>query len=207
MDVKFVKSTNDYKKCPEINLPEFGFIGRSNVGKSSLINMITDQKNLARTSATPGKTRLINFFHATYKVKKNDEVKETIQWSIADLPGYGYANVSKVQKQEFEKLISGYILTRKNLMNLFVLIDSRLDPQPIDLAFINFLGEHQVPFVIVFTKSDKISQSQLNHNIEQFKLAMLESWESLPPYFITSAIKKQGKEQLIEYIVNTVKTY
>ncbi len=209
MDVRFVKSSNDYKKCPQTHLPEFAFIGRSNVGKSSLINMLVGVKNVAQTSSTPGKTRLINH----YEVFFNDKIKGVLtkqdqyRWYLVDLPGYGYAKTSKHERQHFEELIAGYILTRINLLNLFVLVDVRLEPQASDIAFINYLGQHKVPFALVFTKADKLSSAQVNRNIEIFKNEMLKTWEELPEIFITSAKKALGRVELLNYIISIIDNY
>ncbi|HOK98447.1 MAG TPA: ribosome biogenesis GTP-binding protein YihA/YsxC [Bacteroidales bacterium] len=206
MQAEFVKSTANYQDCPPGNLPEFAFIGRSNVGKSSLINMLVNQKHLAHTSAKPGKTQTINHFLINFH-PKNKPPQKTVSMYFADLPGYGYAHVSKEKKQQFERMIAGYVLTRKNLLTLFVLIDSRLDPQPNDMGFIQFLGENQVPFALIFTKADKLSTSRLTRNIEQFKNQMLETWEELPPVFITSAIKHTGREEILQYITECIDKY
>lgn len=191
MEIKtanFVISNTDYKKCPDTHLPEFAFIGRSNVGKSSLINCLTSRKALAMTSATPGKTMLINHFLI------NDS------WYIVDLPGYGYAKRSKTAMEELKKIISNYILKRDALTNLFVLIDSRLKPQKIDLEFIRWLGENGVPFSIVFTKSDKVRSNELKKNVENFLNTLAEEWEELPPHFITSSEHGTGRNELLDYI-------
>jgi len=184
----FVISNTDFRKCPASVLPEFAFIGRSNVGKSSLINMLMSKKDLAKTSSKPGKTLLINHF----LINQN--------FHIVDLPGYGYAKVSKTQREKLRKIIESYILLRPQLTNLFVLIDSRLEPQQIDLEFMEWLGENSVPFSIVFTKSDKQSNKKLTENIEKYKEKLLETWENLPPIFITSSEKKVGKEEVLGYI-------
>jgi GTP-binding protein len=184
----FVLSNSDYKKCPAENRPEFAFIGRSNVGKSSLINMLVDNKKLAKTSGRPGKTQLINHFIV------NEE------WFLVDLPGYGYAKVSKVQRQTWEKFIVDYLTKREQLLNVFVLLDARLDPQKIDLEFMNWCGEKQIPFSMVFTKIDKMSSSALAKNLAQYKKEMLKYWEALPPVFTTSSESKFGKEQVLNYI-------
>ena len=184
----FVKSSQKWQECPEPTLPEYAFIGRSNVGKSSLINAMMNKKDLAKTSQTPGKTQLINHFLV------NEE------WFLTDLPGYGYAKVSKSLRKDFEKLITNYILNRKNLVNLFVLIDSRLTPQKIDLEFMQWCGESGVPFSIVFTKADKMKPAALQKNIEEYQHKLLESWEDLPAIFVTSAEKKEGTEDLLSYI-------
>lgn len=185
---EFVISNTDVRKCPAGTLPEYAFIGRSNVGKSSLINMLTGRKGLAMTSATPGKTMLINHF----LINKN--------WYIVDLPGYGYAKRGMKGQEQIQRIIESYILQREQMTNLFVLIDSRLAPQPIDLEFIEWLGEHGVPFAIVFTKSDKLKGGKLNINISQYLRQLQEQWEELPPYFITSSENRMGREELLNYI-------
>ncbi len=186
---EFICSNTDIKKCPEPNKPEYAFIGRSNVGKSSLINKMVQRKGLAKTSGRPGKTQLINHFLV------NDE------WYLTDLPGYGYAKVSKKAKEKFQKLIEDYILERSNLVNLFVLVDSRHEPQLIDLEFMEWLGESGIPFTIVFTKADKLKGgNKLNKNIKAYSKKMLESWEEMPLFFTTSAETGEGTEQLLNYI-------
>jgi GTP-binding protein len=182
---EFVKSSQSLKECPDPSIPEFAFIGRSNVGKSSLINMICQRKKLAKTSSTPGKTQLINHFLIDEK------------WYLVDLPGYGYAKVSKSQRSTFGKMIKDYILNRQNLINVYVLVDSRHSIQKIDLEFMQWLGEKGIPFSIVFTKADKISSSALNKNITQYKKKILEHWESLPPCYITSSISQAGKDEIL----------
>ncbi len=185
---KFVISNTDVKKCPQDNKPEYAFIGRSNVGKSSLINMLTGQKGLAMTSATPGKTLLINHFII------NDN------WYLVDLPGYGYAKRGQKQQEQITKIIEDYVLEREQLTSLFVLIDSRHAPQKIDLEFITWLGENDVPFGIIFTKADKLSHSKLVENIRNYQKELLEQWEELPISFITSSAKKMGKNEILNYI-------
>ena len=186
---EFVMSNSDVAKCPKNNIPEYAFIGRSNVGKSSLINMLTSRKSLAKTSGRPGKTQLINHF------KINNE------WFLVDLPGYGYAKVSKTVKQTFQSFIKNYFLQREQLICTFVLIDSRLEPQKIDLEFMEFLGENGIPFSIVFTKADKIKLNELNKNIQFYSKKMTSTlWEEMPPYFATSATNSLGKEELLSYI-------
>jgi GTP-binding protein len=189
--VTFVRSSDHPSRCPGPDLPEFAFIGRSNVGKSSLINMIVGRKNLARISVSPGKTQTINH----YLVNGS--------WYLVDLPGYGYAKVSKKLRSKWAGFTSQYLLERPNLMCLFQLIDSRLEPQAIDLDFTNFLGEEEIPFVIVFTKSDKISANQVSKNVAAYGEAMMKTWQSLPRQFITSAVKHLGKEELIGFIQQT----
>ncbi|MBO6190449.1 MAG: YihA family ribosome biogenesis GTP-binding protein [Alloprevotella sp.] len=187
---EFQISNSQPQRCPATNLPEYAFIGRSNVGKSSLINMLTGRKALAKTSATPGKTLLINHFIVNGA------------WYIVDLPGYGYAKRSKAQQQQLRKLIEGYILTRRQLTNLFVLIDSRHDPQRIDLEFIHWLGESGVPFSLVFTKADKNSRTAVKRNVDKFLNTLRQEWEELPPYFITSSTAQTGRNELLDYIDN-----
>ncbi len=185
---RFVISNTDIKKCPNDGKPEYAFIGRSNVGKSSLINMITGHRKLAMTSATPGKTLLINHFIV------NDE------WYLVDLPGYGYAKRSKAQNEQLEHIISSYILDREAMTLLFVLIDCRHEPQKIDLEFFQWLGENGVPFSIIFTKADKLTRGALATNIEAYKKRLLEDWEELPPVFITSSETSLGREEVLQYI-------
>lgn len=185
---EFIKSSPKWTECPEANLPEYAFIGRSNVGKSSLINMLAERKDLAKTSGTPGKTQLINVF----------KMQET--WYLTDLPGYGYARVSKSKRGEFEKMITNYLTQRPNLVNTFVLIDSRIPAQKIDLEFMEWLGESQIPFSIVFTKIDKISSAALQKNLLNYKKEMLKSWESMPQVFTSSAVGKIGRVELLNYI-------
>ncbi len=184
----FVKSSPAVAQCPNTNTPEYAFIGRSNVGKSSLINTLTGIKGLALTGSTPGKTLLINHFLV------NGE------WHIVDLPGYGFAQRGKKQREELRRMIEGYILDREQLTNLFLLIDSRLEPQQIDLEFIEWLGENGVPFSIVFTKADKLTKTALNTNIESYKTRLKEDWEQLPPIFITSSQTRDGREEILNYI-------
>ncbi|WP_195208912.1 MULTISPECIES: ribosome biogenesis GTP-binding protein YihA/YsxC [Bacteroides] len=185
---EFVISNTDVKKCPPGILPEYAFIGRSNVGKSSLINMLTGRKGLAMTSATPGKTMLINHF----LINKS--------WYIVDLPGYGYARRGQKGKSQIQRIIEDYILEREQMTNLFVLIDSRLDPQVIDIEFMGWLGEHGIPFSIVFTKGDKLKGGRLNSNIQQYLKKLKEQWEELPPYFVTSSENRMGKKEILDYI-------
>lgn len=184
----FTVSSQKLEQCPKDSLPEFAFIGRSNVGKSSLINLLTDRPGLAKVSATPGKTRLINHF------KINDT------WYLVDLPGYGYARVSKDQRGAFSRLITDYVFRRENMVSLFVLIDSRLEPQRIDLEFIRMLGEHSVPFSLIFTKCDKQSADKTSSNIARFARVLRETWNELPPVFRTSSEKRQGREEVLDYI-------
>ena len=185
---EFLISNSRADQCPQTDKPEYAFIGRSNVGKSSLINMLTGRKALAMTSSTPGKTMLINHFVI------NDE------WYLVDLPGYGYAQRGRREVDKLKKLIEHYVLDREQLTCLFVLIDSRLTPQKIDLEFIRFLGEHGVPFGIIFTKADKPKRGELKKNVDRFLATLQEEWEELPPYFITSSGTGSGREAFLDYI-------
>ena len=187
-DVHFVMSNSDVRKCPNPDRPEYAFIGRSNVGKSSLINMLMQRKKLAKTSSTPGKTQLVNHYMV------NDG------WYLVDLPGYGYAKMPLKEKEKLEKIISNYILERKNLVNVFVLIDSRHTPQQIDLEFMEWLGESGIPFTMVFTKSDKLKPAQADKNLSAYAERMLETWEELPMQYLTSAEKGTGRDELLGYI-------
>ena len=188
---EFIISNTDIKKCPKADMPEYAFIGRSNVGKSSLINMLTERKSLAKVSGKPGKTQLINHF----LINK--------LWYLVDLPGYGYAGVSKTKRCEFTQFIKKYLLKRENLMCLFVLLDSRLKPQAIDLEFMQWLGENGIPFVICFTKQDKLSKKESAENLINYKKELLKSWEELPQIFLSSATKNNGKEDILTFIANT----
>ena len=185
---EFTVSSARIDQCPNSNLPEYAFIGRSNVGKSSLINMLTGKGKLAKTSATPGKTILINNFVI------NGE------WYLVDLPGYGYAKRSKKDTEKFEHMITTYILDREQMTNLFLLIDVRHEPQQIDLEFMEWLGENGVPFSIVFTKADKVSKAKLNGNVMHYLTELKKQWEELPPYFVTSSETKMGREEILNYI-------
>ena len=191
MDIKsaeFIISNTDYLKCPDSKLPEYAFIGRSNVGKSSLINMLCNRKDLAMTSSKPGKTLLINHF----LINNN--------WHLVDLPGYGYATAGKKMRDQLQDIIENYILNREQLTCLFLLIDSRLEPQKIDLEFMEWLGENGVPFSIVFTKLDKLSHVQKVDNIRSYKNKLTEQWEELPPVFLTSSEKGTGRDEVLNYI-------
>ena len=191
MEIKeavFVKSSQNNAQCPEDGMPEYAFIGRSNVGKSSLINMLMNRKNLAKTSGTPGKTQLINHFLVDNS------------WYVVDLPGYGYAKVSKGDRKGFQKLITDYLAKRNTLVTVFLLIDSRHEPQKIDLEFMRWLGETQVPFCLVFTKIDKCSSTELSKNMARYKKRLLADWQSLPPIFTSSASSKIGRMELLGYI-------
>lgn len=186
---EFVISNSEVAKCPTERLPEYAFIGRSNVGKSSLINMLTNHKSLAKTSGRPGKTQLINHF----KINNN--------WFLVDLPGYGYARVSKKTKEVFQKFITDYFEKREQLVCAFVLIDIRLEAQAIDLEFITYLGEYEVPFCIIFTKADKISKTKIDSHVAAYKKKLLaNNWEEMPPYFVTSSTEGTGKDSVLGYI-------
>lgn len=185
---EFVMSNSDVDKCPSNRLPEYAFIGRSNVGKSSLINMLMQRKSLAKTSGRPGKTQLINHF----LINKN--------WYLVDLPGYGYARVSKSTKKVFQKFITKYFEKREQLVLAFVLIDCRHEPQPVDLEFMAWMGEQQVPFSIIFTKADKLKPNAIQRNVDAYRLKMLETWEEMPLHFVTSASKSTGRDEVLGYI-------
>ena len=187
-DARFISSNNRFDKLPKDNKPEYAFIGRSNVGKSSLINALVQRKGLAKTSSTPGKTIAINHFL----------VNE--QWYLVDLPGYGYAQRSKKSREEWRVMLANYISRRRNLLYTFVLVDSRIEPQNSDLGFMEWLGENGIPFCIVFTKADKLSNAELQSNIEAYKKRLLEDWEELPPLFITSSETKRGREEILDFI-------
>ncbi|MBC7390970.1 MAG: YihA family ribosome biogenesis GTP-binding protein [Opitutaceae bacterium] len=188
----FIQSVTDHEKCPPPLKPEFAFVGRSNVGKSSLINYLTGYDKLAKTSGTPGKTQTINHFII------NNE------WFLVDLPGYGYAKVSQEQRAKWIAMLHNYLDLRKNLINTFILIDSRLEPQKNDIEFINWMGLHNLPFSVVFTKTDKLSTSKIGQNVELFKKELLKFWDELPPIFLTSAEKRTGKEEILEYIQKNI---
>ena len=191
MEIKtaeFVISAPTFTMCPDDNKPEYAFIGRSNVGKSSLINMLCRNKKLAKTSATPGKTLLINHFI----INK--------EWYLVDLPGYGYAKRSKTEIAKLDQMIRGYILQRQQLVNVFVLVDVRLEPQNIDIEFINWLGQSSIPFTIVFTKADKLPVTRVQSNVAAYKRKLSETWEEMPPMFITSSEKRDGRDELLNYI-------
>lgn len=188
----FLKSSTGLKGCPRDDLPEYAFIGRSNVGKSSLINMLTNRNRLAKTSSSPGKTQLINHFLINQ------------QWYLVDLPGYGFARMPAAEREKMMKMIREYVLKRPNLVCLFLVIDARLEMQKTDRQFLDFLGSNHVSFALVFTKTDKISGTRLRQNIDHYKSALLESWESLPAVFLTSALRKKGRKELLEFIQETL---
>jgi GTP-binding protein len=191
----FLQSNTDYEKCPKPDKPEYAFIGRSNVGKSSLINALVQKKNLAKTSQTPGKTQLINHFQIDKK------------WYLVDLPGYGYAKVSKTEREKFEKMIHEYLENRENLMYTFVLVDIRHEPQKLDMEFMNNLGEQGIPFCIVFTKADKLSQTAINKSVSTYQEQMLETWEEMPQFFVTSSVNGSGREEILATIESLNKEF
>lgn len=191
MEIHFAEYRGSYpgiQKCPEDDRPEFAFIGRSNVGKSSLINMLTGRKGLAHTSKKPGKTQMINYFLIDH------------QWHLVDLPGYGYAKISKKKRQQWERMIQDYLVKRLQMQCAFVLIDAMIPPQPLDLEFINWLGEMHIPFVIVYTKTDRLKPEEQEANIDAFRSALLETWEELPQQFITSSEKGVGRDEILAFI-------
>ena len=184
----FLQSNTEYEKCPKPDKPEYAFIGRSNVGKSSLINTIVQKKGLAKTSQTPGKTQLINHFLIDQK------------WYLVDLPGYGYAKISKTEREKFESMIHNYLSNRENLLCTFVLVDIRHEPQKIDMEFINRLGEEGIPFCLVFTKADKLSKTAVDRNVEIYQQKVLETWEEMPQFFISSSVSGTGREEILQLI-------
>lgn len=188
VDAEFVASFTGYQQCPKDRLAEYAFIGRSNVGKSSLINMLTGRKKLAKTSGTPGKTQLINYFLINGS------------WHLVDLPGYGWAKVSKTARKSWSRMIEEYLLHREQLLSLFVLIDSRLPPQKIDMEFIQWLGLKQIPFSLIFTKADKQSPNKTQQSVAAFRKEMLRTWESMPPVFVSSSEDGTGREDILQYI-------
>lgn len=187
---EFLSSAQSVEGCPTPDKPEYAFIGRSNVGKSSLINSLTSRRKLAKTSSTPGKTQLLNHFLLD------------ASWYLADLPGYGYAKVSKTKRADWGDMTRNYLLKRKNLMCLFVLVDVRLEMQNIDREFMRWVGEHQIPFALIFTKADKLSPPKVDQQVAQYKRRMLKEWEALPPYFISSAVSNRGRQEILEFIRN-----
>lgn len=191
---RFIKSSTSAEDCPKPHHPEYAFLGRSNVGKSSLLNMLMNRKNIARTSNTPGKTLLINHFLI------NEE------WYLVDLPGYGYSRTSKKVRHNILQLINGYLMKRNNLACLFLLLDCRHEPQSIDLEVIEWAGANNIPFVLCFTKTDKLSAAKLQKNIDNYKEILLRTWESLPPVFMTSSLKRSGRDEILEFIAETNRT-
>ena len=198
---KYLVSSPDYTKCPGADRPEYAFIGRSNVGKSSLINMLVDNHKLAKTCGTPGKTQLINHFDVNSSL---GEEKRPVSWYLVDLPGYGFAKVSHTARNRWGQMIENYIRKRENLTSVFVLLDSRHEPQKIDLDFIHQLGKWQVPFSLVFTKADKETQKVVSRNVQMFLDEMRKTWQFLPRHFVTSAEKKMGREKILSFIEETL---
>ena len=198
----YIISSPSVENCPKPDKAEFAFIGRSNVGKSSLINMICNMQSLAKTSATPGKTQLINHFEIVSKIKGNPQQEK---WYLVDLPGYGYAKVSQTSRRRWEQMIENYLRKRENLVNVFILVDGRHPPQKIDLEFINQLGKWEIPFAVVFTKTDKEKPGVVKRNMDAFSDSLKETWQFLPAYFITSSLKKNGREELLAYIEKCLK--
>lgn len=194
----YLISSPDFAQCPKADRPEYAFIGRSNVGKSSLINMLCDNQKLAKTSASPGKTQLINHFEVE-SLPDTGHAKP-IPWYLVDLPGYGYAKVSQNSRRRWEQMIENYLRKRENLVNVFVLLDSRHEPQKIDLQFVDQLGKWEIPFCLVFTKADKESQKEVSQHVKDFLNAMKKTWQFLPRHFVTSAVKKLGRKQVLDFI-------
>ncbi len=201
---EYVISSPDYTKCPVPDRPEYAFIGRSNVGKSSLINILCNNQKLAKTSNSPGKTKLINHFEIESMSKSGSPV---MKWYLADLPGYGFAKVSIAERKRWEKMIEDYLRKRENLVNVFILIDGRHQPQKLDIEFINRLGKWQIPFCLVFTKADKETQLVISRNVKAFLNTMRATWQFLPQHFVTSAVKKMGRENILELIDQSNKEY
>lgn len=204
INASYLISKPDVAQCPAADRPEFAFIGRSNVGKSSLINMLTGNQRLAKTSAAPGKTQMIN--HFVVKSRNSANAKSVAEWYLVDLPGYGYAKVSQKNRKSWGKMIDDYLRKRDNLLTTFVLIDSRHEPQAIDLEFVNQMGEWQLPFAIVFTKADKMKPGGLQRNVDLFAAALRENWEALPPFFISSSTDKSGKQEILDYVQGILKS-
>lgn len=198
--IEFICSSPTLKECPVTDIPEFAFIGRSNVGKSSLINMLTGIKGVAKVSGTPGKTRVINHF----QVNSTIQGRRLTDWHLVDLPGYGFAKLSKTEREKFESTIKNYLLKREALALTFLLIDSRLEPQAIDLSFVNWMGINELAFIMIFTKTDKLTQAELNANIANWKEQLKTAWEELPAMVQTSAAKGRGKESILEIIENAL---
>ncbi|MEI2748601.1 MAG: ribosome biogenesis GTP-binding protein YihA/YsxC [Ferruginibacter sp.] len=196
----YVISSPEFEKCPLPDRPEYAFIGRSNVGKSSLINMLCNNDKLAKTSASPGKTQLINHFDITSTVSDDNGKAEVLQWYLVDLPGYGFAQVSQRSRRRWEQMIENYLRKRENLLMVFVLIDSRHTPQKIDLSFLENLKLWKIPFSLIFTKSDKENQRTVSKNVKDFLEAMKKTWQFLPAHFVSSAVKKSGRDKILSYI-------
>ena len=204
---EYLISSPDFTNCPKGDRPEYAFIGRSNVGKSSLINMLCDNQKLAKTSGSPGKTQMINHFNIYSLPDNHKPFAKPDEWFIVDLPGYGFAKVSQTSRRRWEQMIENYLRKRENLQNVFVLIDSRHEPQKIDLEFVNQLGVWEVPFTLIFTKADKENQRTVAMNVKSFLDGMRKTWQFLPQHFVTSAIKKQGRDKILSFIETTNKEY
>lgn len=204
---EYLISSPDFTNCPMGDRPEYAFIGRSNVGKSSLINMLCDNQKLAKTSGSPGKTQMINHFNIYSLPDNHKPFAKPDEWFIVDLPGYGFAKVSQTSRRRWEQMIENYLRKRENLQNVFVLIDSRHEPQKIDLEFVNQLGVWEVPFTLVFTKADKENQRTVALNVKSFLDGMRKTWQFLPQHFVTSAIKKQGRDKILSFIETTNKEF
>lgn len=203
LKAEYLISKPEVAQCPAADRPEFAFIGRSNVGKSSLINMLCGNAHLAKTSAAPGKTQMINLFNV--KSRSGAKSKNATDWYLVDLPGYGYAKVSQKNRRTWGQMIENYLRKRENLVNIFVLIDGRHEPQKIDIEFVNQLGEWELPFAIVFTKADKMKPGGLQRNVDQFAAALRQNWEALPAFFISSATDFRGKEEILAYVNGIIK--
>lgn len=201
LNAKYLISSPNVESCPPADLPEYAFIGRSNVGKSSLINMLCNHQKLAKTSSSPGKTQMINHFIIKSAPEKNNlKPNDYSEWYLVDLPGYGFAKVSQSQRKSWAKMIENYLVKRENLINVFVLIDSRHSPQKIDIEFVNQLAKWQIPLSLVFTKADKTTQKEANNNAKEFLNELRKTWQFLPQHFITSAEKKLGRKQVLDFI-------
>jgi GTP-binding protein len=201
LSAKYIISSPDVESCPPADLPEYAFIGRSNVGKSSLINMLCNHQKLAKTSSSPGKTQMINHFTIKSAPEKNNlKPGDYSEWYLVDLPGYGFAKVSQSQRKSWAKMIENYLVKRENLINVFVLIDSRHTPQKIDIEFVNQLAKWKIPLSLVFTKADKTTQKEANNNAKEFLNELRKTWQFLPQHFITSAEKKLGRKQVLDFI-------
>jgi len=203
---KYIISSPEYTQCPKPDKPEYAFIGRSNVGKSSLINMLCDNHKLAKTSGTPGKTQLLNHFEISTSSSSSAR-GDRMSWYLVDLPGYGFAKVSQNSRNRWEQMIENYLRKRENLMNVFILIDSRHEPQKIDLDFVNQLGKWEIPFCLAFTKADKETQKIVSKNVKDFLDEMRKTWQFLPQHFVTSAVKKQGRDKMLQFIDECNKEY
>lgn len=206
-NAKYIISSPDYTKCPAANIPEYAFIGRSNVGKSSLINMLCNNDKLAKTSNSPGKTQMINHFEITSSPTPLQKERGDSKWYLVDLPGYGFAKISQRSRRRWEQMIENYLRKRENLINVFVLIDSRHSPQKIDIEFLSQLRKWEVPFTLIFTKADKETQAAVSKNVKTFLMEMRKTWQFLPQHFISSAVKKLGRDKILTLIEEMNDTY